>query len=106
VIQAGLRVGAEASLLTLGGACTVELGRRDYTFTPPSEPLSSAPLPGLDTLDLYSDFTYWAVWLSASWSMTGRLALDLSANWQPEQHTEPTDDAAVAFASARVLWRW
>jgi hypothetical protein len=38
--------------------------------------------------------------------VTGRLALDLSANWQPEQHTEPADDAAVAFASARVLWRW
>ena len=104
--QAGLRIGAEASLLTLGGACTVELGRRDYTFTPPPEPLSSVPLPGLDTLDLYSDFTYWAIWLSASWSVTGRLALDLSANWQPEQHAEAADDAAVAFASARIIWRW
>lgn len=104
--QAGLRVGAEACLPTLGGACTVELGRRDYTFTPPPEPLSSTRPPGLDTLDLYSDFTYWAVWLSASWSVTGRLALDLAANWQPERHTEPADDAAVAFASARLLWRW
>ncbi|MHB8078371.1 MAG: hypothetical protein ACYDIE_03850 [Candidatus Krumholzibacteriia bacterium] len=104
--QTGLRVGAEANLPTLGGACTVELGRRDYTFRPPPEPSAPAPTTGLDTLDLYSDFTYWAVWLAAAWSVDRRLSLDLAANWQPERHSEPADDAAVAFASARVVWRW
>lgn len=104
--QAGLRVGVEAALPTLAGVCTVEWGRRDYTFIPPPEPAPTAPLPGLETLELYSDFTYWAVWLSAAWTVTERLSLDLSANWQPERHTEAADDAAIAFASARVLWRW
>ncbi len=104
--QAGVRVGGEAALPALAGVCTFELGRRDYTFAPPASSTASAAPSGLDALELYSDFTYWAVWLSASWTVTGRLALDLSANWQPERHAESTDDAAIGFASARVAWRW
>lgn len=105
-LQVGLRLGAETRLIALNGSCTVEVGRRDYTYAPPPEPRASVFASGLDDLDLYSDFTYWSLWLAVSWAAADRLAFDFSANWQPERHVEPADDSAIGFASGRAVWRW
>ncbi len=97
--QAGLRAGVELLQGALTGLCTLEVGWRDYT----SQPATAADDPLLLS---YSDFTYWELWLLAVWSLTPHLSLDVIANYLPERHVEPTDDAAMGFASARLAWRW
>ncbi len=104
--QAGVRVGIESLGTALNGTCTVEVGRRVYALTAPAQPAVTLASSPVESLFLHSDFTYWELWLLGSWTMSSRLSLDLLANYQPERHTEKTDDMAVAFASARLTWRW
>lgn len=103
--QVGLRGGAESYGPVVGGSLTLEFGRRVYTQ-------GAVDLTGditdptlLDTVNLYTDFNYWKIWLMANWQMTDHLDLDLMANYEPENHTEKADDSALGFASVRVRWR-
>jgi hypothetical protein len=108
--QYGLRTGVERFGGDLSGSLLVEFGRRDYVLTDaqtgytPAAEASSALDPVL--YYGYSDFMYWKIWLMASWLFSEHLSADLMAHYQPESHTEAEDDAATAFASARLVWRW
>lgn len=105
--QAGVRAGLETIGERLIGELVVEVGRRDYVYAPPEPaPTAVSLTASLDDLALYSDFTYWSLWLTAAWTVTERLGVDASASWQPEDHTEEADDSAVAFGFARLVWRW
>ena len=56
-------------------------------------------------IDLYSDFNYWKIWLLGSWRISPKFSLDFLANYEPENHTENTDDSAIGFASLHLIWR-
>ena len=88
----------------------------------PSRPISAAAPPsntatattgrtaeasGADFADFasYSDFNYWELWIVGTWHLTGAFSLDLMASYHPEKHTERIDDAALGFASLRLVWR-
>ena len=53
----------------------------------------------------YSDFSFLEIWAMATWAMNDHFSLDLIANYQPETHTEQTDDMALGFGSLRLVWR-
>ena len=55
-------------------------------------------------VDLYSDYNYWKIWLMGSWFIDDHLSIDVIANYEPETHTEDTDDSALGFASVRLVW--
>jgi hypothetical protein len=104
-LQSGVRVGLESLRGDLSGSLSLEYGRRDYELEA-GDP--AAPTLASEDLGIYgySDFNYWEIWLMGSWILTRRLSCDVLASYQPESHTEPTDDAAVAFGSLRFVWRW
>lgn len=108
--QAGIRGGVETYGTQFSGSLTLEYGYRRYDQV--------ATLSDLDDLDdsqdftdysaylaTYSDFRYVEIWLMASWFATTHLSLEIMANYQPESHTERTDDSSVAFGSFRLVWR-
>jgi hypothetical protein len=103
--QFGLRGGVESYGSEVAGSLTLEYGRRVYgeaaAALAPDVPESILA----DPTDLYSDFHYWRIWLTGSWHISGQLDLDLMANYEPESHTERSDDAALGFASLRLRWR-
>ncbi len=57
------------------------------------------------TINLYSDFNYWQIWAMGSWFLGNHFSLDVMASYEPESHTEQSDDSALGFASLRLTWR-
>ncbi len=103
--QFGLRGGVESYGSDLGGSLTLEYGRRVYAQGELSIDATGADQLEFDATDLYTDFDYWKIWLMGSWQISSHIDLDLMANYEPEKHTENTDDSALGFASLRVRWR-
>ncbi len=103
--QLGLRGGVESYGMEVGGSLTLEYGRRVYARGAVNLDPDAIDPSLLDTVDLYTDFNYWKIWLMASWRMAVHFDLDLMANYEPESHTENADDSALGFASLRVRWR-
>lgn len=95
--QAGVRGGVESYLAPCNGSLAVELGRRWYAHP--------AAASDVDALLAYSDFTYLEVWLLATVHLAANLGLEVTASYEPERHTEQTDDIALGFASLRLVWR-
>jgi hypothetical protein len=106
--QLGLRAGVESYGAEVSGSVTLEYGRRVYAQGEVSLDAVDAPTLEatlLDTILLYSDFNYWKIWLLGSWRISPQMDLDLMANYEPENHTEKSDDSALGFASIRLRWR-
>lgn len=105
--QAGLRGGLEGHAPALSGILALELGRRWYHGSSSTDDLgSTAPADVLGELELsYSDCFYLEIWLMATWELTARLSLDLTASYQPQRHTERDDDTALGYGSVRLAWR-
>jgi hypothetical protein len=103
--QLGIRTGVESYGSAVGGSITLEYGRRDYNQGDVVVDDGTGDLEGVSTIDLYSDFNYWKIWLLGSWQISQKFSLDFLANYEPENHTENTDDAAIGFASLHLIWR-
>ena len=105
--QVGLRGSIEGYASRWNGIVSVELGRRWYRNQPASDtqddPFDPDLLDGL--LLSYSDFTYLEIWIMATWELSARLSLELTASYQPERHTERTDDTVLGYGSLRLAWR-
>lgn len=99
--QYGIRAGIESYASSVSGTLTVEVGRRSYR----DGSLDVATDTDEVTLDIYSDFTYWKIWLLGEWAIRENLALEALASWTPENHTETADDSALGFANLRLVWR-
>jgi len=99
--QYGVRAGVESYGAAVSGVFTVEVGRRSYRDG--SVDLDTGT--GVEALDIYSDFTYWKIWLLGEWAIRENLALEAMASWTPESHTEQADDSALGFANLRLVWR-
>jgi hypothetical protein len=97
----GLQAGVEAYTDQLSGTLSLEFGRRHYQDV---EGTGSSLLDEGD-LGLYSDFSYWEVWLTASWQLTSAVSLDLLASYEPESHTERDDDVVLGFGTLRLIYR-
>ena len=103
--QLGARAGVESYGSAVGGSVTLEYGRRVYSQADVVVDEGIGDLEGLTTLNLYSDFNYWKIWLLGSWRISTKFSLDFLANYEPENHTENTDDSAIGFASLHLIWR-
>lgn len=109
--QFGLRGGVDAYDDQLSGSLTLEVGQRLYDES--SSGTETATTASLDVagttdyLDEYSntDFTYWEIWLTATWRLGDHFTLDAMANYEPENHTIPEDDSALGYATLRLTWR-
>jgi len=96
--QVGLRGSLESYAFPFTGIIALEYGQRWY----------SDPLVDLDADDIvlaYTNFSYFEVWIMATWAMSEHLSFDLIVNYQPENHTEQDDDIALGFGTARLVWR-
>jgi len=102
--EAYTQVGLRGSLASYGHAVTgvvaLEAGRRWYRGADSADSTSE-----FDVLVDYSDFDYVELWIMANWAFAARMSLELTASYQPERHTEQDDDAALGYASARLVWR-
>lgn len=96
--QMGLRTSVEGYGGTVSGLLSLEYGHRWYDEVHEGD-------QSTDLLLAYTDFSYLEIWLMATWNWTARLGLELSASYQPEQHTERNDDTALGYASLRLVWR-
>ena len=99
--QLGVRGGVDAYTTSVGGTLTVEVGRRVYrdgTVTTVIEGVE-------DSFELYSDFTYWKLWLMGQWYISRTVSLEALASFEPERHTENADDSALGFLNLRLVWR-
>jgi hypothetical protein len=99
--QMGVRGGVDAYGSNVGGTLTVEVGRRVYrdgTVTTVYDGVE-------DSFTLYSDFTYWKLWLMGQWYVAPELALEVLASFEPERHTEQADDSSLGFLNMRLVWR-
>ena len=94
--QLGLQFGAETLANRFSGSISVELGQRWYR-----DAINSTDAFVLQ----YSDYAYLALWLMANWSISEHFSIDLTANFEPENHTERDDNLAIGFASLRLVWR-
>ncbi len=109
--QGGVRAGLEMYGTRFIGSLTVEYGRRNYLEEDPAAApaANAAGEVGLELTDgittYYSDFNYWQLWLMATISLGDNFSWDCLANYQPEKHTEQSDDSSVAFFSLRLVWR-
>lgn len=98
--QYGLRGGLESYTGAVGGTLTLEVGRRLYDD-------GSLDL-GDDveaTIDFYSDFTYWKIWLMGNWYISDAFSVEVLASYEPENHTEQADDTALGYFNLRCVWR-
>lgn len=103
--QWGLRGGVDAYGSAVGGQITLEYGRRTYDHgAVPLDPTLAGDLGG-DSFLLYSDFDYWKIWVMGNWFISRKISLDVMASYEPESHTENTDDTAIGYASVRLVWR-
>jgi hypothetical protein len=104
--QVGLRAGLESYGGAVSGGVTVEYGYRSYR-NEASDASGSSDLADLLSDDGfgYSDFDYWDIWLVGTWHVAEGLSLDALASYRPERHSESQDDAALGFASLRLVWR-
>lgn len=99
--QLGVRGGVDAYSSEIGGSLTVEVGRRvfsDGTVTTVSDGIE-------DTFTLYTDFTYWKLWLMGQWYLSPAVSLEALASFEPESHTEQDDDSSLGFINLRLVWR-
>jgi len=108
--QLGLRFGVESYGSAVGGSLTLEYGRRSYeqglvNLDPAEDDISPSDDFSNEIFALYTDFNYWKIWLMGSWRLNDQLDLDVMANYEPESHTEKSDDSALGFASLRLRWR-
>jgi hypothetical protein len=103
--QYGIQAGVESYGGAVTGSLRVEYGRRDYRRQDAGS-LTAAEQTSIDSVFDTSDFNYWEIWLMGGVSLTSRLYFDVLANYQPESHTEKVDDMSIAFANARLVWRW
>ncbi len=103
--QFGLRGGVESYGSVVGGSLTLEYGHRVYAQGSVNMDPDAVDPSVTDIVALYTDFNYWQIWLMGSWRMSEHFDLDLMANYEPESHTEQSDDSALGFASMRVRWR-
>ncbi len=103
--QLGIRGGVESYGSAVSGSVTLEYGRRIYSQGEVVFDDATAELLGTSTLDLYTDFNYWKIWLLGSWQISRKFSLDFMANYEPENHVENTDDSAIGFASLHLIWR-
>ncbi len=104
--QFGLRSGIESYGSDVSGSLQLEYGRRVYSHG--DIELDSTGADDFlydDLIYFYSDFNYWEIWLMANWSISRHLSLDVMANYEPENHTENTDDSSIGFGSVRLVWR-
>ena len=102
----GLVGGAEAYAGVVSGSLILEIGRRlyqdgvvDLDGEAGEDPISS------ESFQLYSDFSYWEIWLTAQWQIARQWSLDIMASYEPENHTEREDDVNLGFASVRLIFR-
>ncbi len=104
--QFGLLAGIESYGSQVGGSVQFEIGRRVYSQAD-LEPDSSNSIDFLDDdiSPFYSDFNYWEIWVMANWSISENFSLDVMANYEPESHTEDSDDSSIGFGSVRLVWR-
>lgn len=105
--ELGLRAGAESYGGAVGGSLTLEVGRRMYRDwnAGQGDEVSGDVAAEDGHLELYSDFTYWEIWLTADWRISSRLDLDIMFSFEPESHTEKNDDMTLGFATARLVYR-
>ncbi len=103
--QLGARAGVESYGSAVGGSITLEYGRRIYQQGDVTLDDATGDTADLYTIDLYTDFNYWKIWLLGSWRISRKFSLDFLANYEPENHTERTDDSAIGFASLHLIWR-
>ncbi|RKZ13853.1 hypothetical protein DRQ50_09860 [bacterium] len=97
--EVGLRGGVDAYSGVVGGTIIVEVGRRTY------DDGSVRTEDPADAFTLYSDFTYWKLWLMGQWYMSRTMSLEVLASFEPENHTEQADDSALGFLNLRLVWR-
>jgi hypothetical protein len=45
------------------------------------------------------------LWTMGAWRISDPLSCEIMASYKPENHTEKSDDAAIGFASVRLVWR-
>lgn len=103
--QLGVRAGVESYGSAVGGSVTLEYGRRNYGQSAITLEGPTGDPDDIYTIDLYTDFNYWKIWLLGSWEISRKFTLEFLANYEPENHTEQTDDFAIGFASLHVIWR-
>jgi len=104
--QYGVLGGMETYGRRLTGSMLLEFGHRTYSASGDDELPLDPVSPGDGAFEAGpSDFNYWKIWLTANWSLTEHLALDLMASYEPENHGEKTDDTTLGFASVRLVWR-
>jgi hypothetical protein len=94
--QLGLQFGTEALAARFSGSVSVEVGQRWYR-----DAINSTDAFVLE----YSDYSYLALWLMGNWAFADHFSIDLTANFEPENHTEQDDNLAIGFASLRLVWR-
>lgn len=105
--QLGLRAGGEACGGSLSGSLVLEVGRRFYAdgaLAASSDIWSDSLLDGEESA-LYSDFTYWELWVTADWRLATAWSLDLMAAYEPESHTEQDDDTVLGLLTVRLSYR-
>ena len=44
------------------------------------------------------------LWFMGTWRIGDLLSCEIMASYRPENHTEQSDDAAIGFASVRLVW--
>ena len=103
--QLGARAGVESYGSAVGGSVTLEYGRRVFSQGDAVIDDGSGDLLGFTISDIYSDFNYWKIWLLGSWRISRKFSIDFLANYEPENHTENSDDSAIGFASLHLIWR-
>jgi hypothetical protein len=106
--ELGLRMGVEAYGGEVSGSLSLEVGSRHYRDGTVDLDLPPSDVQGFEsteTIQLYSDFNYWEIWLTANWRLADRWSLDVLASYEPENHTEKEDDAALGFGTVRLTYR-
>ena len=105
--EVGLRAGVEAYGGPVSGSVALEMGSRRYRdgTVYPEDFAQGNALAGEEPYALYTDFTYWEIWLTATWQLNSKVSLDILASFEPENHTEQADDATLGFANIRLVYR-
>ncbi len=104
--QFGFQSGVESFGSKISGSVLVEVGRRIYSQGAVEiVDETSDDFYEDEFISFYSDFNYWKIWIMANWTISKNFSLDLMANYEPESHTESSDDTSIGFGSLRLIWR-